>query len=105
MASGVISKNLIVSATLKGYEPYTTVGTIGSITLNKGRYLISCYVRGGTAWFRSNYLTIPSAVNCESSSTYVGIFDITQDGTTFEAYNGSGTSQTYTALELTALKL
>lgn len=94
----------------EGYTPYTVqnTGIINQITIpENGTYLFTAYIRGAGCWFVKNGAFFPDlgGLVVEPDSTSYSAIWVLNAGDVITQANHTGSAQTYTASEMSAIRL
>lgn len=94
----------------EGYTPYTVqnTGIINQITIpENGTYLFTAYIRGAGCWFVKNGAFFPNSggLVVEPDSTSYSAIWVLNAGDVITQANHTGSAQTYTASEMSAIRL
>ena len=92
----------------EGYTPYTVQngGTINQITIPKdGTYIFTSYIRGGSCWFTKNGAIYPDIIIASADTTSYSAIWTLNAGDVIAQSNQTGSAQTYTASEMSAIRI
>ena len=92
----------------EGYTAYTVQngGIINQITIPKnGTYLFTSYIRGASCWYSKNGVIFPNAAVVTADATEYTTVLALEEGDVIAQTNQTGTAQTYTASELSAIRI
>ena len=92
----------------EGYTAYTVQngGIINQITIPKnGTYLFTSYIRGASCWYSKNGVIFPNAAVVTADATEYTTVLALEEGDVIAQTNQTGSTQTYTASELSATRI